>query len=139
MDEKITAKVTALLEDVFSAGIKEGRELERQDIVATLSSGGKLRLPKAAPSAPATPRPPTTNGGLTTAVANALTQLREENPDGVLPDTITDYVQNHSGDEVTSRDIRQALRQMTLQGQARRIQGGRYIPADNDLFKQPGA
>ena len=138
MDEKIAAKVNALLEEVYATGIRDGREQERSDMVSLLSgprAAPRTRTPRTRlPQAPVE-QPPVASPLLTSSVKSALYELRADHPDGVFPDTITEYVKAHhtsnGGNHPSSRDIRQTLRQMMVSGQARRVQRGRYLPVDN--------
>ena len=134
MDEKIAAKISTLLEDVFAAGIKEGRELARQDMVRLLSGEPRIQRAKRAAEPQANgakpPSAPQANGGLDQPIGQALLVLADEHPDGIFPDAIADYVKEHMSADVSVAAIRQTLRQMTLQGKARRLPRGRYAAID---------
>lgn len=133
MDEKIAAKISTLLEDVFAAGIKEGRELARQDMVRMLSGEPRVQRPKRAAVEPATngAKPPSApaTASLDQPIEQALLNLADDHPDGIFPDAIADYVKQRGAD-VSVALIRQTLRQMTLQGKARRLPRGRYAAID---------
>lgn len=128
MDERIAAKVNTLLEDVYNAGIKAGREQERQDIVKSLSGGSRAPRTRVASSANGHTVAP--SDGLQQAINLALSSLGETNPDGVFPDAIAEWVKKSEGADVSVAEIRQALRRMTLSGHARRLARGRYAAID---------
>jgi pyruvate/2-oxoglutarate dehydrogenase complex dihydrolipoamide acyltransferase (E2) component len=161
MDEKVAGKVMTLLSEVYDAGIKEGRVLERRDLVASLQKEpapvrshhrqtrpadppqpppAQNRFPDPEPEPePATPTaaPPTTvtQGGptiastITDAVTGALMVLGLEAPDGVFPDSIVTHLKDHPNGHgvVDAKAVRSALRQMTMSGEVRRLQRGRYV------------
>lgn len=134
MDEKTAAKVNTLLEDVYAAGIKEGRELARQDMVRMLSGEPRVQRAKRAAVEPASngakpPSAPTAQHTLDEPIEQALLNLADEHPDGIFPDAIADYIKRNGAD-VSVALIRQTLRQMTLQGKARRLPRGRYAAID---------
>ena len=147
MDERIAAKVNTLLEDVYAAGVKHGREVERQEIVKSLSGAPRAaRAPRTVNGANggvvgATVAP---KGELAQSINLALSALAESNQDGVFPDAIAGYLKERQGMDVSVAAVRQSLRQMTLSGHARRLARGRYSAIDRSpppgtLFHQAPA
>ena len=147
MNEKTAGKITSLLEEVFADGVKQGRELERAEIVKSLSGPTRPTRARVANSAngngEAAPKPPSAPAanGLETPIRMALSGLAEEHPDGIFPDAIASYVKQHHNADVSVALIRQTLRSMTLTGQARRLARGRYAaismpPPPGSLFHQ---
>ena len=147
MDERTAAKVNALLEDVYAAGVKQGRELERQDLIKSLSGAPRAaRAPRvaAATNGTAGGQQVQPSDGLAREINIALSALAESNQDGVFPDAIAGYLKERQGMDVSVAAVRQSLRQMTLSGHARRLARGRYSAIDRSpppgtLFHQAPA
>jgi hypothetical protein len=73
-------------------------------------------------------------GSLTETISATMRTLQrqEQFRDGMFPDTIADHIKAHGNGnaDVTGRLVRQTLREMTLNGQARRAARGRYVIGD---------
>jgi hypothetical protein len=142
MDETITGKITKLMQEVFDAGVLEGHRVARADLIAQLSAPPKVAAKRSHHAKPAAPPTPVTTPALperaaiqsvalAQAVSDALNSLQGDNSDGVFPDAIAAHLKEHGNGQsaVTVQEVRGALRQMTISGEVRRLQRGRYILA----------
>jgi hypothetical protein len=151
MNEAIAAKIESLLMESFKEGIKVGRKAERDDIVKKLTNQPaapakrtraprKPRAPRTQPSAVEPTHPmipgivtgtdiPIAPTSVASIVGNALGRAPvDEN--GIDPDSLASFIKKEFGNGdagISVRDVRSALRQMTMTGSARRIGRGRYI------------
>jgi len=173
MEDRLLAKMAALLEEARAEGAAAGREMARNElkdsVIAMLSApqpakrNGHARaartrippppeapLPLPQPEQPAglaaasqasqewpeheVEAPPQVARDLVSLVQHALTNMPTSH-EGVDPDGLTQFIKLHpNGDAdvisvLTVRDVRGALRQMTMTGEVRRIARGRYVAA----------
>ena len=142
--ERIKSQMLALLERAHEAGWDDGRHAGRHEAVEQLryffenfgdgftrEPGARKRTPRAAGHmAP---------GVATAAVRTALAELEAANPEGADPHAVADHLVGQ-GIEINVPQTRQALRQLTLTGAARRVSRGRYLPGEaSDETPQIGA
>ena len=146
--------------EAYAKGLAEGRRIERHAILHAIStlpenpgsekrrrrrrtSGEGIRdlatlteetpdLPPAEPmpSPELTALTPSDTAGL---VQGALRELEADHPQGVFPDTVSQFLRDNppsgNGFEITPHQVRQVLRQQVLTGQVRRMPRGRYLPS----------
>lgn len=127
--EKVAAKVTQLIEELYTDAVQEGRDLEFEDLmIAMKNRRPSPRSPHSEPPGangpvndprPEPPQPPVNS--ISQRIEAALLELATE--DGVYPDNIAD----HTGIKV--REVRATLRNMVLSGDAFRKARGKYAPA----------
>lgn len=63
-------------------------------------------------------------------VKSALAALATTHPEGASPLKITEHLRASDGRPVNDQAVRQALRQLTLQGEVRRVAHARYLPGE---------
>lgn len=129
----IAAKITALLEEVYTDGVKKGRDLEYAEGIETMIEALKSRRAPQPESEPAPAhsraRKPVAQNGpaipdpIRSRVQEALAELASDHQNGVYPDALAD----HTGIKV--RQVRAVLRHLILTGIARRMARGKYLPA----------
>jgi hypothetical protein len=91
-----------------------------------------------------TPAPPPVTRNLVTLITSALHNMPLAG-EGVDPDGLTQFIKLHSNgdaENLSVREVRATLRQMTMTGEVRRVQRGRYIagtqpPGPAGLFGVP--
>jgi hypothetical protein len=157
MDDRIVEKIRTLVDEAYSAGIAQGRELARDDLIRRLSEPEPAVKRTRAPRGPRTqpPHPSTMplpahqrEAAAQAAVEPPRSHAREESlvgvvnkalismpaaEDGVDPDALTNFIRTHNGNgesDLKVADVRGALRQMLIAGTARRVGRGRYIAAE---------
>ena len=163
MDERFLAELEDLVERATKAdydkGFNHGRLHERERLAKFLAetSGPEpaqaseehpkqqiVEEPPATKSSwqsspqPTEPSTPPSIEQITGFVSSALRELEEDNHEGVLPDRIVSFLLTNppdgNGPAIGSRQVRQALRRLTMTGTARRMSRGRYLPARNELL-----
>lgn len=136
MDDKIIGKLTALAQqidalahEVYDAGVREGRSLEYEETMQKLVETLQRRDPPSR-STRSRQRPPNAaTAEMHERVEKALNDLAPQHESGVYPDDLAEVTR------IKPREVRQALRRMTLTGAARRMARGRYLPAS---MPEPG-
>jgi hypothetical protein len=69
-------------------------------------------------------------------VRTALAELQEDHPTGASPQLIAEQLRPN-GQPINVQAVRQALRQLTMQGEVRRVAHARYLPAAPPVAQEP--
>jgi hypothetical protein len=118
--KRLEAEFLALARRIFDAGGKA----ERNRVLGFIQSGGVT------PSASDRPHRKSVAqgyGSVSGPVRKALTQLAPESPDGVGPRQLAEYFSRIGGGP-DERQVRAALKTLTISGEAIRASRGRYLP-----------
>jgi hypothetical protein len=119
--KRLEPEFLALARRIFDAGAKA----ERARVVALIQGGGTFFadshvLPRARPRA-------TGYGAVSTPVKEALIKLAAESAEGLGARDIAEYFKR-AGSGPDERQVRAALKTLTITGEAVRASRGRYLP-----------
>jgi hypothetical protein len=132
----LEAEFLALARRIFDAGAKA----ERNRVLGYIQFGETVGVPPVGrPIRKAASR---SYGSVSAPVRQALTQLATESPDGVGPRQIAEHFARH-GSGPDERQVRAALKTLTISGEAVRASRGRYLPrvmmvAPSQREEEPG-
>jgi hypothetical protein len=119
--KRLEAEFLALARRIFDAGAKA----ERNRVLGFIHSSELT--PSASPARPHRKSVAQGYGSVSGPVREALTQLAPESPDGVGPRQLAEYFSRIGGGP-DERQVRAALKTLTISGEAIRASRGRYLP-----------
>jgi hypothetical protein len=120
--KRLEAEFLALARRIFDAGAKAER-----DRVLGLIQFGEVTTAATSADRPARKNMAKGYGSVSAPVRDALIQLAPESPDGVGPRQLAEHFTRLGGGP-DERQVRAALKTLTISGEAIRASRGRYLP-----------
>ena len=123
LTDQVTALLTKVRQEGYDEGYLAGRRFERDEIREWMAQTPLEASPRRRPrrAAAAAPAPVTTGGGV---IKEAMLTLLPEQPDGVFAESIAGHL------KISTRVVRDAMRELIMTGEARRVGRGRFLPSE---------